>query len=70
VFVREPRIAGQVETLFDQESARERAWAVTLEDGKLRWTDGEQTFDSSPQASRGQRFQAWLTRILPLDAQL
>ncbi|MGB7906340.1 MAG: phospholipase D family protein [Steroidobacteraceae bacterium] len=70
VFVDEPVIAAQIETLFDEESAGERAWSVTLDHGKLRWTDGTNTYDSSPAASSGQRFQAWLAKVLPLDSQL
>ena len=70
VFVEEPVIAAQLETLFDQESTGERAWSVTLENGKLRWTDGTRTYDSSPEASAGQKFQAWLAKVLPLDSQL
>jgi putative cardiolipin synthase len=70
VFVDEPVIAAQLEALFDEETAGERAWAVTLEGGKLRWTDGKRTYDSSPQATGSQKFQAWLARMLPLDSQL
>jgi putative cardiolipin synthase len=70
VFVAEPVIAAQLETIFDEESTGERAWAVTLENGKLRWTDGTRTYDSSPEASSGQKFQAWLAKVLPLDSQL
>ena len=70
VFVDEPDIATQLERLFDQESAGERAWSVTLDEGKLRWSDGRRTYDSSPQATAGQKFQAWLAKVLPLDSQL
>jgi putative cardiolipin synthase len=70
VFVEEPTIATQLEAIFDQESAAERAWSVTLDKGKLRWTDGTRTYDSSPEASGGQKFQAWLAKVLPLDSQL
>jgi len=70
VLVNEPDLAAQLEAMFDQQSAGERAWAVTLEGGELRWTDGKKTYDSSPEASGGQRFQAWLAKVLPLDSQL
>jgi len=63
-------IASQIESLFDYQTAPARAWSVTLQDGKVRWSDGTKTFDSSPQASRGQKFQAWIARVLPLDSQL
>jgi putative cardiolipin synthase len=70
VFVEESTVATQLEAIFDQESSSERAWSVTLDDGKLRWTDGTRTYDSSPEASGGQKFQAWLAKVLPLDSQL
>ena len=70
VFVDEPLIAAQLDAMFERESAGDRAWAVTLENGKLRWSDGTTTYDSSPQASGGQKFQAWLAKVLPLDSQL
>ncbi|MEY2919665.1 MAG: Cardiolipin synthase [Pseudomonadota bacterium] len=70
VFVVEPVVALQLEAIFDQESAGERAWSVTLDNGKLRWSDGTHTYDSSPKASAGQKFQAWLAKVLPLDSQL
>ena len=70
VFVEEPTVATQLEAIFDQESSGERAWAVTLENGDLRWSDGKQTYNDSPEASGGQKFQAWLAKVLPLDAQL
>jgi cardiolipin synthase C len=70
VFVDEPVIATQLEQLFDHEAQGERAWSVTLDDGKLRWSDGKHTYDSSPQATGSQKFQAWLAKVLPLDSQL
>jgi putative cardiolipin synthase len=70
VFVDEPLIAVQLESIFERESTGERAWSVTLENGKLRWSDGTTTYDDSPQASAGQKFQAWLAKVLPLDSQL
>jgi len=36
----------------------------------MRWNDGRETFDKDPMASAWQRFQAWATRVLHLDAQL
>jgi cardiolipin synthase C len=43
---------------------------VTLVDDELRWSDGTETFDRDPKVSAWQRFQAWVTRVLHLDAQL
>ena len=70
VLVESPALAQQLETIFASQSASQRAWQVTLEDGDLRWSDGEENFDSDPKASAGRRFQAWITRVLHLDAQL
>ena len=41
-----------------------------LEDGDLTWTDGNENFDSDPKASAGERFKAWLTRVLGLEPPL
>jgi cardiolipin synthase C len=70
VFIEEPVIAAQLEQLFAQETSAERAWEVTLEDGRLRWDDGRKTHTSSPQATAGQKVQAWIAWLLPLDSQL
>ncbi len=70
VLVESPALAQQLETIFASQSGSQRAWQVTLEDGDLRWSDGEENFDSDPKASAGRRFQAWITRVLHLDAQL
>jgi cardiolipin synthase C len=70
VFIGEPTLATRLEAIFDEESSGERAWAVTLEKGELRWSDGRQTYADSPEASGKQKFQAWLAKVLPLDAHL
>jgi putative cardiolipin synthase len=70
IFVDNREIAGQLEGFFRTDSAGDRAWAVTLQDGQLQWSDGTATYDSSPEASAGRRFQAWLARVLPIDSQL
>ena len=57
-------------TCVDPETTGERAWAVTLDGNELLWTDGKRTYDTSPQATGGQKFQAWLAKVLPLDSQL
>jgi hypothetical protein len=43
---------------------------ATLEKRSLRWSDGREHFDSDPKAPVSRRFQAWITRVLHLDAQL
>ena len=70
IFVEQPAIAAQIEEIFFHDSAGEHAWSVTLLDGKLRWSDGTSTYDSSPDASLGRRFQAGMARVLGLDSQL
>jgi cardiolipin synthase C len=70
IFVQEPVVAGQLQQIFLRDSNGEHSWSVTLQDGKLLWSDGKETFDKAPAASVGRRFQAWLARILPVDSQL
>jgi putative cardiolipin synthase len=70
VLVEDAVLARELESLFEVQIGGEHAWRVSLEDGNLRWNDGRQTFDSDPKASAWQRFQAWATRVLRLDAQL
>jgi putative cardiolipin synthase len=70
VFVENADIAAQLEEIFRKDSGPGLAWAVTLQDGHLRWSDGTKTYDRSPEASAGRRFQAWLARVLPINSQL
>ena len=70
VIVEDAVLAREMEALFERQIAGEHAWRVTLEQGKLRWSDGQASFDTDPKASAWQRFQAWMTRVLRLDAQL
>jgi putative cardiolipin synthase len=70
VFVEDPLIGAQLDRLFAAQTAATRAWAVTLEDDALRWNDGDSTLDRAPGASLGKKFQAWLARVLRIDAQL
>ena len=70
VIVESPALARQLEAIFAEQTAPQHAWQVTLVDDELRWSDGNETFDRDPKASAWQRFQAWITRVLHLDAQL
>jgi putative cardiolipin synthase len=70
IFVESREISTQLEQIFRTDTSGEHAWAVTLQDGQLQWSDGTQTYDSAPDASAGRRFQAWLAKVLPLDSQL
>jgi len=63
-------LARQLEAIFEAQTSAQRAWVVTLQDGDLHWSDGTEDFDSDPKAGVGRRFQAWITRLLHLDAQL
>jgi putative cardiolipin synthase len=70
VMVEDATLAAQLEEIFRQQTAGSHAWKVTLEEGDLRWGDGSQTLDSEPEATFGQKFQAWFARTFHLDAQL
>jgi putative cardiolipin synthase len=70
VLVESAELARQLEAIFATQTSSQRAWQVSLADGKPRWSDGEETFDRDPKASLSRRFQAWITRVLHLDAQL
>ena len=70
VLVESMELATQIEQIFAVQTAPARAWRVTLEDGEMRWSDDEVSLKSDPQAAWTRRFQAWLTRVLHLEAQL
>jgi putative cardiolipin synthase len=70
VYVKQPELAQQFESLFAVGTGSSMAWRVALVDGDLNWTDGTEVFDHEPQASRGRRFQAWLARVLPVNSML
>ena len=70
VLVDDAVLARQLEAIFARKSTGERAWRVTVDDGGLLWSDGNQSFRSDPRASLGRRLQAWLARLLHLDEQL
>jgi putative cardiolipin synthase len=71
VLVEHPVLARQVSEIFEMQTGGGRAWQVTLDDRKkLRWSDGTRTFDADPGTTFSQRFQAWISRVFHLDAQL
>ena len=70
VLVENAVLASQLETIFAHQTSGERAWQVVLKDGDLKWSDGNESFDSDPKASAGKRFAAWLTRMLGLESLL
>jgi putative cardiolipin synthase len=70
VLVTDSELSKQLEQIFTTQSSGTRAWAVSLKDGELTWTDGTTTYDSDPKASGFRRFQAWVARVLPVESQL
>lgn len=70
IFAESSSLARQLEAIFEKQTGGGHAWKVTLRNGELSWTDGQDTFDSDPKASAWLRLQAWGTRTLGLDAQL
>ncbi|HYP78857.1 MAG TPA: phospholipase D family protein, partial [Steroidobacteraceae bacterium] len=70
VMVENEALAKQLEGIFTLQTSGAHAWSVTINGDELAWNDGTEQFDSDPKASTGRRFQAWLLRVLHLDAQL
>lgn len=70
VLVDDAALTAQLDGIFEAQTTGQHAWQVTLEDGKMTWSDGKDRFLADPKASAWRRFQAWTTRILRLDAQL
>jgi putative cardiolipin synthase len=70
IFVESPAIAAQLKEIFGKDSSGASAWSVRLVDGELQWSDGSNTWDETPDASAGRKFQAWLARVLPVSSQL
>jgi putative cardiolipin synthase len=70
IFVDDAVLGQRLEEIFEMQCRGEHSWRVTLEDGELRWSDGQEEFTSDPKASFWLFLQAWVTRALRLDAQL
>ncbi|HSM04032.1 MAG TPA: phospholipase D-like domain-containing protein, partial [Longimicrobiales bacterium] len=71
VVVVNPALARQLESVFARRIESACAWRVALASGgRLQWTDGDRTCRREPDASVGRRLQAWLARMLPIEAQL
>jgi putative cardiolipin synthase len=70
VMVENETLTKQLEDIFATQTSGAHAWRVTMKGKDLEWSDGTETFDSDPKASAGRHFQAWLARVLHLDAQL
>lgn len=70
VFVESAAIATELAAIFAAQTTGARAWAVTVKDNRIQWSDGSQTLDRTPQASAWDKFQAWLAGVLPVRSQL
>jgi cardiolipin synthase C len=70
VMVESSALATQLEAIVARGLGGQHTWHVTLEGDALSWTDGDKRYDSDPQASFGRKFQAWLARVLRLEAHL
>ena len=70
VLVKSETLALELEAIFAEQASGEHAWHVTRESGALVWRDGEREETRDPDATVGRRFQAWLARLLRIDAQL
>jgi putative cardiolipin synthase len=70
VLVESAVLAKQFEAIFVTQTDGLHAWQVALEKDDLKWSDDKKSFDSDPKASLGRRFQAWVARVLNMEAQL
>ncbi len=70
VIVQDPGLAAQLESLFSRMASGARSWRVTIQEGRLRWSDEMGEYDDEPETSGWRRFQAWLARVLPVESQL
>lgn len=70
VLASHPALAKELIDIFDRQVQGDRAWRVSLADGKLAWGDGTRTLYKVPGATASQRFQAWLMKWLPVESQL
>jgi putative cardiolipin synthase len=66
-----PDLAGRIHELVQHDFAPRNAWRVErADDGRLRWTDGDQTLDREPAASGWLRFKIWALGLFPMEHQL
>jgi len=70
VIVENAALAEQLSGIFTLQTNGARAWRVIVERGELQWSDGTRTLDEEPEATFGQKFQAWFAKAFHLDAQL
>ncbi|WP_373505525.1 phospholipase D family protein [Aestuariivirga sp.] len=69
-----PRLARQLNAIFDAQTASEFSFHVAVRDGNLVWTNTHNgvagSFRSEPFAPLRRRFPAWLIAWLPIESQL
>jgi cardiolipin synthase C len=75
IFASQPVLAQAVRAEHARLAESARSWRVTLERGRIRWTDWDRDgqvrrIRSEPGASVGRRILAGLVRLLPLEAHL
>lgn len=70
VLLHEPQLGHEMQQLFERQANPERAWKVSLEDGRLSWQDADKRYDTEPQASLSKRFLSWFVGLLPVERHL
>lgn len=70
VYLTSKALASEFSNAFEDGISPAHAWQVTLNGDSLVWSAGTTTYESEPDASPWQRFQAWLTKWLPVDSLL
>jgi putative cardiolipin synthase len=70
LLVEQSSLARQLALVFAKHTSAATAWRVSLHDGDLRWSAGDERADAEPNASFVRRVLARLSGWLPLEAQL
>lgn len=67
VYVDNAELASRFDEDFKLHTSGDFAWRVTLTNGDLSWSDGQETLKSAPRASTWRRFEAWIARVFRVD---
>jgi putative cardiolipin synthase len=71
IMARSGALTEQLEAIFREQTSGSHAWQVRLRSGGgLEWSDGQSRYEDEPGASLSRKLQAWLARVLPVEAQL
>lgn len=70
VLVRDSQMGQRMRELFAQQANGERAWQVSLKNGRLEWRDDEGRYDVEPATGVGRRMMTWLIGLLPIEKHL